>query len=76
MIKEVTGVEILTNKGHQVYKPKKGHVDHLLKIGSHAPATPLKDHIKLHLAPKVHLHLMVLQATVVLLLVPQRRKAF
>jgi hypothetical protein len=37
MIKEVTGVEILTNKGHQVYKPKKGHLERLLKIGSHAP---------------------------------------
>jgi hypothetical protein len=37
MIKEVTCVEILTNKGHQVYKPKKGHLECLLKIGSHAP---------------------------------------
>jgi hypothetical protein len=37
VIKEVTGVEILTDKGHQVYKPKKGHLEHLHKIGSHAP---------------------------------------
>ncbi|RLM77883.1 hypothetical protein C2845_PM12G07230 [Panicum miliaceum] len=37
MIKEVTGVEILTDKGHQVYKPKKGQLQCLLKIGAHAP---------------------------------------
>jgi hypothetical protein len=37
MIKEVTGVEILIDKGHQVYKPKKGHLQHLLKLGAHAP---------------------------------------
>jgi hypothetical protein len=27
MIKEVTSVEILTDKSHQVYKPKKGHLE-------------------------------------------------
>jgi hypothetical protein len=37
MIKEVTRVEILTDKGHQVYKPKKGHLERLLKLESHAP---------------------------------------
>jgi hypothetical protein len=37
MIKEVTGVEILTDKGHQVYKPKKCQLERLLKLGSHAP---------------------------------------
>jgi hypothetical protein len=37
MIKEVTAVNILTDKGHQVYKPKKGHLERLLKIGAHAP---------------------------------------
>jgi hypothetical protein len=37
MIKQVTGVEILIDKGHQQYKQKKGHLKHLLKIGSHAP---------------------------------------
>jgi hypothetical protein len=37
MIKEVTGVNILTDKGHQVYKPKKGQLQHLLKLGAHAP---------------------------------------
>jgi hypothetical protein len=37
MIKEVTGVEILIDKGHQVYKPKKGQLQCLLKLGAHAP---------------------------------------
>jgi hypothetical protein len=37
MIKEDTGVEILTDKGHQVYKPKKGQLQHLLKLGAYAP---------------------------------------
>jgi hypothetical protein len=37
MIKEVIGIEILTDKGHQVYKPKKGQLQHLLKLGAHAP---------------------------------------
>jgi hypothetical protein len=37
MIKEVTHVEILTDKGHQVYKPKKGQLQRLLKLGAHAP---------------------------------------
>jgi hypothetical protein len=37
MIKEVTGVEILTDKGHQVYKPNKGQLERLHKLGSHAP---------------------------------------
>jgi hypothetical protein len=39
MIKEVTGVEILTDKGHQVYKPKKGQLQRLLKLGAHAPSS-------------------------------------
>jgi hypothetical protein len=37
MIKEVTSVEILTDKGHQIYKPKKGQLHRLLKLGVHAP---------------------------------------
>jgi uncharacterized protein YozE (UPF0346 family) len=37
MIKQVTGVEIMTDKGHQVYKPKKRQLQHLVKFGSHAP---------------------------------------
>jgi hypothetical protein len=37
MIKEVTSVNILTDKGHQVYKPKKGQFEHLLKLGAHSP---------------------------------------
>jgi hypothetical protein len=37
MIKEVTGVNILTDKGHQVYKSKKGQLQRLLKLGAHAP---------------------------------------
>ena len=40
MIKEVTGVKILTDKGHQVYKPSKGTLERLLKIGSHALPHP------------------------------------
>jgi hypothetical protein len=40
MIKEVNGVEILTDKGHQVYKPKKGHLESLLTQGpSQAPSS-------------------------------------
>jgi hypothetical protein len=46
MIKEVIGVNILTNKGHQVYKTKTGQLQRLLKLGAHAPRTPLKDHLK------------------------------
>jgi hypothetical protein len=37
MIKEVTIVNIMTDKGHQVYKPKKGQLQRLLKLGAHAP---------------------------------------
>jgi hypothetical protein len=37
MIKEVTGVNILTDKSHQVYKPKKDQLEWLLKLGAHAP---------------------------------------
>jgi hypothetical protein len=37
MIKEVTSVEILTDKGHQVYKPKRCHLERLLRLGAHAP---------------------------------------
>jgi hypothetical protein len=37
MIKEVTSINILTDKGHQVYKPKKGQLECLLKLGAHAP---------------------------------------
>ena len=41
MIKEVTGVNILTDKGHQVYKPSKRTLERLLMIGSHAiPQAP------------------------------------
>jgi hypothetical protein len=37
MIKGVTGIEILTDKSHQVYKPKKDQLQRLLKLGAHAP---------------------------------------
>jgi hypothetical protein len=37
IIKEVTGVNILTDKGHQVYKPNKGQLQRLLKLGAHGP---------------------------------------
>jgi hypothetical protein len=37
MICEVTGVDILTNKPHPWYKPNKGNIERLLKLGKHAP---------------------------------------
>ena len=40
MIKEVTGINILADQNHLVYKPSKGTLDRLLKIGSHAPPPP------------------------------------
>jgi hypothetical protein len=51
MIKEVTGVNILTDKGHQVYKPKKGQLQRLLKLGAHAPRRSIQG--PLH-APSSH----------------------
>jgi hypothetical protein len=42
MICEVTGVDILTDKPHPWYKPNKGNIECLFKLGKHAPprATP------------------------------------
>jgi hypothetical protein len=40
MICEVTGVDILTDKPHPWYKPNKGNVERLLKLGKHAPPRP------------------------------------
>jgi hypothetical protein len=37
MIKYMTGVEILTDKVHQIYKSKKSQLQHLLKLEAHAP---------------------------------------
>jgi hypothetical protein len=37
MICEVTGVDILTNKPHAWYKPNKGKIERLVKLGKHAP---------------------------------------
>jgi hypothetical protein len=37
MICEVTGVDVLTDKPHAWYKPNKGNIEHLLKLGKHAP---------------------------------------
>jgi hypothetical protein len=37
MICEVTGVDILTDKCHFWYKPNKGNIESLLKLGKHAP---------------------------------------
>jgi hypothetical protein len=37
MICEVTGVDILTDKPHGWYKPNKGNIESLLKLGKHAP---------------------------------------
>jgi hypothetical protein len=37
MICEVTGIDILTNKSHSWYKPNKGNIERLLKLGKHAP---------------------------------------
>ena len=39
MITEVTGLDIMTDKSHQVNRPSKGTLDRLLKIGAHAPPT-------------------------------------
>lgn len=35
MIKAVTNLDILTDKAHPVYKPEKGQLERLLRIGSH-----------------------------------------
>jgi hypothetical protein len=40
MIHEVTGVDILTDKPHSWYKPNKGNIERLLKLGKHAPPRP------------------------------------
>jgi hypothetical protein len=40
MICEVTGVDILTDKPHSWYKPNKGNIECLLKLGKHAPPRP------------------------------------
>jgi hypothetical protein len=37
MICEVTVVDILTDKPHAWYKPNKGNIERLLKLGNHAP---------------------------------------
>jgi hypothetical protein len=37
MICEVTGVDILVDKVHSWYKPNKGNIERLLKLGKHAP---------------------------------------
>jgi hypothetical protein len=40
MICEVTGVDILTDKSHTWYKPNKGSIERLLKLGKYAPPRP------------------------------------
>jgi hypothetical protein len=40
MIREVTGVGILTDKPYSWYKPNKGNIERLLKLGKHAPPRP------------------------------------
>lgn len=40
MICKVTGVRIKYDKEHTVYKPAKGHLDRLLKLGKYAPKAP------------------------------------
>jgi hypothetical protein len=40
MIREVTGVDILTDKPRSWYKPNKGNIERLLKLGKHAPPRP------------------------------------
>jgi hypothetical protein len=40
MICEVTGVDILPDKSHSWYKPNKGNIERLLKLGKHAPPRP------------------------------------
>jgi hypothetical protein len=40
MICEVAGVDILPDKTHSWYKPNKGNIERLLKLGKHAPPRP------------------------------------
>jgi hypothetical protein len=40
MICEVTGVNICSDKVHTYYKPNKGNIERLLKLGKHAPPRP------------------------------------
>jgi hypothetical protein len=40
MICEVAGVDILPDKIHSWYKPNKGNIERLLKLGKHAPPRP------------------------------------
>jgi hypothetical protein len=37
---KMAGVDILTNKSHSWYKPNKGNIECLLKLGKHAPPRP------------------------------------
>ena len=43
MITKVTKLDIMTNKCHPVYRPSKGTLDRLIKIGAHAPSSPDTD---------------------------------
>ena len=43
MITKVTNLDIMTDKCHPVYRPSKGTLDRLLKIGAHAPSSPDAD---------------------------------
>jgi hypothetical protein len=40
MICEVVTVYILTDKPHTWYKPNKGNIERLLKLGKHGPPRP------------------------------------
>jgi hypothetical protein len=40
MICEIIGVDISTDNTHTLYKPDKGNIERLLKLGKHAPPRP------------------------------------
>ena len=43
MITKVTKLDIMIDKCHPMYRPSKGTLDRLLKIGAHAPSSPDAD---------------------------------
>jgi len=77
MIKEVIRLNILADNTHQVYKPSKGTLERLLKIGSHAPPRPPQAPSSSHGPAASHNPSQaVLLAHVVLLVLQERRKEF
>ena len=54
MICTVAGVQIQTDKLHHVYKPSKGAIDRLLKLGKHAPRLPPSEGTSQQAPPSPH----------------------